>query len=481
MSTDPIATGSESLIRDQAAGVVVQIVNEIRIQDEIVKLATQDAAFDLAVSQLDKVRDFLSEPGNILGSAATKHGEIAEQVEVGLRNAWQAIFQENMTATFDGVGRLDAVDYIINGVAVQSKFINGIGNNLRHVLMHLGKYPNFVSMGYYMIPKDTYEAILILVNGGHIEGLKGTTEEAILVLVKEIEAKTGKTFTEAVQSSVVTYHDVQIVTAPTTLNGQEQALGTQNETLKQEIRLEHEPSWREAGQAAFIGAAVTGTLSFATGVYAKYKDGKNIFKGDFTAEDWKEIGIETGVGAAGGAVAAGSIYLMTNYAGMAAPFASAVVTAAKGLGSLSRDYHRGAISFEEFFDLGMIVCAESAIVGVSTIVGQSVIPVPVLGAIIGSLAGRMIVELVPDKSDRTTQRLRAEMAAFKAKLDNALQAVLEQIIAEIDRLESLTIAAFDFRLNTSLLDRSVTLALAYGVKEDKIITNEMSLDKFMLI
>ena len=41
---------------------------------------------------MQKVRDFIASPGNILGSMNTKHGEIAEQVEVeGLRNSEQAI------------------------------------------------------------------------------------------------------------------------------------------------------------------------------------------------------------------------------------------------------------------------------------------------------------------------------------------------------------------------------------------------------
>lgn len=38
-----------------------------------------------------KVRDFIASPNTILGSTGTKHGEIAEQVEVGVRNARQAL------------------------------------------------------------------------------------------------------------------------------------------------------------------------------------------------------------------------------------------------------------------------------------------------------------------------------------------------------------------------------------------------------
>lgn len=481
MSAETFQTRGRRLVQDQAAGIVVQAINEARVHDEIIKLAAQDGAFETAVEQIDKVREFLARPQNILGSAMTKHGEIAEQVEVGIRNARQALAQETMTATFEGVHRTGAVDYLINGVGVQSKFINGIPANLNHVLNHLNTYKNFTADGsYYIIPKDTYEAIQTLLNGGHIEGLKASTEEAIKALVKQIEGQTGKPFSGVVQSSVVNYPDVQVFKAPATLDNEQHDLADKNEKLKDKIVDDHKPSLQGAAQAALVGGAVVATLSLATGLYAKYKAGKNVFKGDFTAADWQEVGLDTAKGAAGGAVAAGSIYLMTNYAGMAAPFASAVVSAVKGISSLAEDYRKGDISFDEFVDLGMIICAESAIVGVSTAVGQALIPIPVLGAVIGSLAGKMVAEFTTGQNEKVAQRLRDDMEAFKAKLDGKLKEVLETITAEFDRLNNLTVAAFDFRLNSNLRARSVDLAVAYGVRADKVITNEAALDKFML-
>ncbi|MFT8644789.1 hypothetical protein [Gluconacetobacter sp.] len=474
-------TRGRRLVQDQAAGVVIQAINEARIHDEIIKVAAQDAAFETAVEQINKVRAFLSQPQNILGSMMTKHGEIAEQVEVGIRNARQALAQETMTASVDGVGRTDVVDYFINGVAVQSKFINGIGNNLRHVLGHLDKYPGFTDNGsHYMIPKDTYTAIQTLLNGGHIEGMKASTEESIRALVKHIEEQTGKPFSDAVQSSVVDYPGVQVNVVGTTLDNEQQDLINKNEELKDKVIDDHKPSLQEAAQAALVGGAIGGSLSLAVGLYAKYKAGKNVFRGDFTTADWQEVGLDTATGAAGGAVAAGSIYLMTNYAGMAAPFASAVVSAVKGIASLAEDYCKGDIPFDEFVDLGMIVCAESAIVGVSTAAGQALIPIPVLGAVIGSLAGKMVAEFTTGQNAKVTQRLMDDMAAFESKLDDKLKMVLATITAEFDRLNKLTDAAFDFRLNTNLVDRSVDLAMAYGVKVDKIIVDEVVLDKFML-
>ncbi|MEQ9345649.1 MAG: hypothetical protein RIG26_04305 [Thalassospira sp.] len=480
MSEKMVGDVRQLVLKDQAAGVVVETINTIRIQDEIVQLAKQDAAFKLAIEQMDKVREFLSRPQNILGSSATKHGEIAEQIEVGIRNARQALAQQEMTATFEGVHRTGPTDFLLDGLSVQSKFINGTTNSLRQVIAHLEKYPNHPATGgYYILPKDTYEAVQKIINGEHVEGLKKTTELGIRAYVTMIEKLTGKPFQDAVKPSVVNYPDVQVMNAEKTLDNETDDLAQTNKNKKEEIAQEHQPSLREAGKAALIGAAVAGTMTLATSLYNKHRDGKNMFRGDFTEDDWKDIGLETLKGTAGGALAGGSIYLMTNYAGMAAPFASAVVSALKGLTSLSESYADKTITREEFLDLGMVVCTESACVGVSTLIGQAAIPIPILGAVIGSLAGKMITEFVNRQDETIARKLKEDMEVFKGKLDETLSEILENISAEIDKLNNLTMAAFDPQLNTRLTDRSIQLAKEYGVADRYIILNEDALDAFM--
>lgn len=467
------------LVKDQISGGVVQAVNESRLQDELAKIATQDIAFGKAVEQIDQVRTFLGRPENILGSALTKHGEIAEQVEVGVRNARAALYQQEMTATFDGVGRTAATDYLIDGVDVQSKFINGINNNLSHVLDHMEKYSNFGRDGsYYHIPKDTHETISRIMEGDNC-GLADRTANAIRDKVQQIEQQSGQSFHAVVQPGISDYADVQQGKILTTLDGHESDLKHENERLRDQIVQDHKPNLQEAANAAAIAGAVGGALSFATSLYGKYKQGKNPFRGDFSAEDWGEIGIETAKGTGIGAVAGGSIYLMTNYASMSAPFAAAVVSAAKGVSSLISQLNAGEIDFDQFVDLGMIVCSESAIVGVATLAGQTLIPLPLVGAVIGSLAGRILAEFATGKTAEVAQRIRQEMNAFLKTLDEKLQYVFQTIDAEFDRLGKLTVAAFDLERNRALLNASIELAHTYGVAPEKIITNHSQLDDFM--
>lgn len=467
------------LVKDQISGGVVQAVNESRLQDELAKIATQDVAFGKAVEQIDQVRTFLGRPENILGSALTKHGEIAEHVEVGVRNARAALYQQDMTATFDGVGRTAATDYLIDGVDVQSKFINGINNNLSHVLDHMEKYSNFGRDGsYYHIPKDTHETISRIMEGDNC-GLADRTANAIRDKVQQIEQQSGQSFHAVVQPGISDYADVQQGKILTTLDGHESDLKHENERLRDQIVQDHKPNLQEAANAAAMAGAVGGALSFATSLYGKYKQGKNPFRGDFSAEDWGEIGIETAKGTGIGAVAGGSIYLMTNYASMSAPFAAAVVSAAKGVSSLISQLNAGEIDFDQFVDLGMIVCSESAIVGVATLAGQTLIPLPLVGAVIGSLAGRILAEFATGKTAEVAQRIRQEMDAFLKTLDEKLQYVFQTIDAEFDRLGKLTVAAFDLERNRALLNASIELAQTYGVAPEKIIANHSQLDDFM--
>ncbi|HBT6032480.1 TPA: hypothetical protein RE084_005135 [Klebsiella pneumoniae] len=473
-------------VSDQIIGSAVNALNQTRVQDEIFELERQARAFENAGEQMLKVRDFIASPNTILGSTGTKHGEIAEQVEVGVRNARQALEERlqdesAFRATFDGVGRTAPADYLIDGVEVQSKFINGINNNLAHVLKHMKDYPDFTQdKAFYHIPKDTWQTIQDVIDGKPVEGMNERSLQAIREKVAEIENATGRSFADVVRPGDSNYKDVQWGKIDETLDKHDQELAEKNEVKKAEIVEEHQPSLNEAMRATAMGAAFGATFALGTGIYRKYRDGKNIFRGEFDTEDWQDVGLDTLKGAAIGGVSAGAIYTLTNYASMGAPFASALVTAAKGVGSLTMSYQRGEIDFDEFTDLGLIVCAESAIVGAMTIAGQTLIPVPVLGALIGSISGKFLVTVAKNLDGKTSQALQTKMDDFNRRLNDIEQRALKRILSEFEALGELTTAAFNVENNRQLLEASITLAQAYGVDKNKIIKNADDLDAFMM-
>lgn len=470
----------DGAIRDQISAVLVDRINCIRVETTNQLLSGQDGALRHAVEQIGKVRVFLESPEKILGNPLTKHGEIAEQVEVGIRNARSLIEQKGFVATFDFVGRTAPEDYLLDGVAVQSKFINGANSGLEHVLDHMDKYKDFGRDGsYYQIPKDQYETITRVMNGDHGQ-LSEKSTNAIMDKVTKIERACGKPFEDVVKPSVQNYADPQQGKVFETLDNEQARLVERNEQRKDQILSENGPSLVGAAQAAAIAGAVGGAVGLTTSLYAKYKDGKNVFKGDFTAGDWADVGIDTTKAAIGGAIAGCSIYLMTNYASMAAPFAGAVVSAAKGVGVLVADYNAGKIDADELISLGTVVCAESAIVGIATAAGQTLIPIPVVGAVVGSVAGKMLAEFLKGQSAQVQAEMDARLKEYLHTLDRRSQELLEEIVVAFESLGELMTAAFDIGNNRKLIESSVVLALSLGVSQSVLITSHDELDAFMM-
>ena len=143
----------------QGIGGWVDGINQMRIEKYIENIRIQDINFENAINELNLARGFLGSPEHILGSYATKHGEVAEVFDVRFRNADRLIRGEEPNYTFDGVGRTAPEDYLNNNLPVQSKFVQS-NLSMDAVLGHLDKYPDFVQNGgTYSIPKDFYEQI----------------------------------------------------------------------------------------------------------------------------------------------------------------------------------------------------------------------------------------------------------------------------------------------------------------------------------
>lgn len=465
---------------DQLGAAAVDAINKARIADEILQKTMQDVAFEKALSEIEIVRGFIDKPENILGSDATKHGEIAEVVEVGVRRARDLVMNAEPTATFEGVGRTAAADLRIDGFDVQSKFINGTNKGLSHVLEHMRTYDNFGRDGsFYLIPKNQHEEIIRVLNGDTGD-LSKKTVDAIFQKVQDIEAETGKSFHDVVKPSVSKYADVQQNQVNETLNKHEDDLSERNDKRKEQISQDHEASLAEGLKATFVAGAVGASVGFTSAAYRKYKEGKNIFKGDFTIEDWKDIGSSTLTAGVGGGLTGAAIYALTNCAALSAPFAGAVVSAVKGIKPLVADYRNGKITFDEFLDAGMFVCSDVAIVGLCTAAGQALIPVPVLGAVLGSIAGKFLSTLLSGKVRGAKKAIEERMNRVFKDIDKKYQKVVDSLLAQYHNLGNLTVAAFDLTRNLSLVQASLDLARAHGVNEKLLLKNEADLDRFML-
>ena len=383
----------------QGIGAGVAVINGIRIERYLENIRIQDMNFENAMNELNKAREFLGAPEHILGSPAAKHGEIAEVLDVRFGNADRLIRGEDPNFTFDGVGRTAAEDYLKNNLPVQSKFVQS-NLSMDAVLKHLDTYPDFVQNGgTYCIPKDFYEQIEAwmklspqeLSNLPASEG--GRLARNVVQRIRELEAKTGKSFSELVQPSQLNYDQVQLNHAGDTIDGKEQEIIDVDNEKREEYWKMSRASVEEGLKAAGVAAAISGVLSFATSLISILKAKKKKMS-ELSKEDWQQILKETGIGAVKGGVSGGAIYTLTNVAEMSAPLAAALVSATLGIITQAVRLYKHEISFDDFMYSSVDVATGAAVSAIGAFAGQLLIPVPGLGAIIGSIVATTVLSLV---------------------------------------------------------------------------------------
>ncbi len=118
---------------------------------------------------------------------------------------------------------------------------------------------------------------------------------------------------------------------------------------------------------------------------------------EFTSDDWKEIGVDSGKGTIKGGIRGGAIYVLTNFTATPANVASAYVTAAFGVAEQVKQLEAGSISEEDFVINCETVCLDVTVSAISSAAGQVIIPIPVLGAVIGNIAGEFVYELCKNR------------------------------------------------------------------------------------
>lgn len=470
--------------QEQATAAWIGHLNQVRVDTMMERLGQQDVNLEAALKELSELKEFVGNPDLILGSPMTKHGEIAEHVQVNFSNARNLIEGLERNHTFEGVGRTAPEDYLRNGQMVQSKFYNGPKNTLDAVKEHLEKYPDFVKNGgTYDIPKEQYEEIVRVLKLSETNPSALSKSDWRLVnAAKSFQDKTGLDFQRDVKPAVTGYKDVQQGEIDNTIKREEKDIKEKDKEKRKDIIDDGKPTLKEGAKAAAVGAALEGGMAFCMAVAGKRKDGKSF--SEFTEEDWKDIGLETGMGVVKGGIRGGAVYTLTNFTATPSNVASAYVTAAFGITAQANLYRKGEISKEDF----IINCETMALdVTVSTIasaIGQAVIPIPVLGAMVGNVAGEFIYGLCKqyagEKETNAILTYRNQMEILNQQLDEQFQQLLREIERVMKQFVSLEAMAFDEEFNRAF-EGSVLLAREVGVQEKKILKTKDDIDAFFLV
>ena len=486
----------DTLPEDRAPHVSSQVAATILSEERAAHQAATDSelseirdACESARAEFEKhVHDFIDNPDTPgpRGSLSTQHGEIAEKLTVAEINALDIMEGRSPTATFDGVGGKGPTDYIVDDMPIQSKYGKSAYDSLDLVIEHLKQYESagIPNTHVYHIPANQHDELSSLLAGDTNEGWTHRDVDAVRRQLEEIRNLTGRNPQDVIQPGKGTYDEVQPDQIRDTVKDREQTIDELAEGRENQALLDHAPSAAELAQAGAFGGAVGAGVGIGEAILAKWREGKNPFRGEFTKEDWADVGVSGSTGSGRGVVGGSALYLLTNATNLAAPFAGSLVTATMTISNLRRSLRAGHIDDDQFRDYCQIVASEAAIVGLAAAAGQAMIPVPILGAFVGSIAGKIVATTLKGRFEKDAADLASKFGDYErwamAQLDEEwrrFMAQIDQHFMEMDRLEKL---AFDPDTNTELrLRSSATLARRMNVPDEFVLDSTDEVDAFI--
>lgn len=153
-----------------------------------------------------------------------------------------------------------------------------------------------------------------------------------------------------------------------------------------------------------------------------------------------------------------------------------------GIASLAYNYKKGEMSYEEFTDSACGLSVEAGLASIGAAMGQALIPLPVLGAIIGSATAKALLEISKQYFSSKEKQLIQRMQKEYDTLINTLNEEAKKVIAEMDAYFSKLGGFIESALSKEAAVAfygSIDLCRFLRVSEDMIIHNKRELDIFM--
>lgn len=482
MNTEKVVKSTQ----EQAVAAWIGLINQMRIDDLIENLNVQDQNLDSAIESmnwaLEKIEELIV---TNRGGNKGVHGFIAEVAECGLENAQSLVHGDK--PAMEWVNDNGPADLLRNGVEIQVKFVNGGGKfSLNAVAAHLEKYPNFLDKdGVYQIPKDHLDAVRALYEMPEEEAVKLTSSSGgpsytTWKTIHEFFDTSGFEIDD-LEASRFEYSEVQKNTIAGKMAEEKGRLADESNRIKKGIYEDHKPTLQEGAKVAAVGAALEAGTTFVLSVKRHLGDGKRIV--DLTQDDWTEIAKDSGMGLVKGGVRGGAVYGLNNYTATPSSVANALVTASFGVADCVYKFRDGELTEVEFIENSEIVCLDASVSAFSSFVGQALIPVPVLGSLVGNAVGTTIYELGKNLYNKREAELLAHYAQELEDLDAELDGEYATCISDLRENMRTYISLLDKAFSPSVamaFSGSVDLAANLGVSDGEILHTRGEIDGFFL-
>ncbi|YCH07403.1 hypothetical protein ACTAQJ_20320 [Arthrobacter sp. alpha11c] len=474
--------------QEQAVASWVNYLNQLRVDELLSSFGRQDENLLNALNSIDEaIRKIDLEVVTAnRGGQHGMHGFIAEIAEVGISNARQQILGQ--VPVYQWVNDNGPVDLIRNGVEIQQKFVAAGGRfSLGAIAEHLRKYPDFVrNGGKYQIPADHFEVIKQLYSMPTEEAgklLSRSNDGPSLRDWQRIDAffQEGSIGIEALEPSTLQYHEVQRGVYGSTMAAEETSLLFTDQSLRDNASQESLPKLQQGTRATLAAAVVEGGTAFVLALVAKRREGKR-FK-EFSEQDWFDIAGESGFSFVKGGVRGLSIYTLTNFTATSSAVASSIVTAAFGIADQANRLRSGEIDQLKFIENSEIVALEAAVSALSSFAGQALIPVPVLGAVIGNTVGTLMYKAAESSLSKRETELIERYLSEQRMRDGQLTSEYQELIDKLDQGMSdylgLLERAFSPDMEVALIG-SVELARGLDVPADEILDSNEKINAYFL-
>ena len=153
-----------------------------------------------------------------------------------------------------------------------------------------------------------------------------------------------------------------------------------------------------------------------------------------------------------------------------------------GIATLSQKYHKGDLSSDEFTQDAMAICTDAGIAALGSALGQTIIPIPIIGAVIGSTIAKVGLsitkEYLRDNDSDLLEKVEAECDSTLMHMTDDCRRIVNDVENYINSFGGMMEVAFNHDANMSL-KASVELAQALGVNDSKIIHNIEDLDRLL--
>ena len=473
--------------QEQAVASWVNYLNQIRLDRFMEAIQRQNQNWDQAIDSLD---DALSIINNEIiernrGGLKGMHGFIAEVAECGVGNAREQILGRQ--PIYEWINDNGPADLLRDGVQIQQKFVES-GNHLslQAIAQHLEKYPDFLREGgKYQIPEDHYAQIrkLLSIPREQAEKMPTNTGEFSLKQWKEVHNifEKGDIKLQDIEPSKLKYEQVQMKRINDTIQEEKKSLQEIDQKIRDDAYVESKPTLGEGARVAVGAAAVEGGVAFVSVIAKKRKEGKRI--GEFDSEDWEDVFKEAGIGFSKGGIRGISIYTLTNFTATPAAVASALCTASFGIAEQSYLFRTGKITEEQFIINSEILCLDASVSALSSFMGQALIPIPVLGAVIGNTVGTLLYQTAKDYLKKKEQQIIEGYIRYLNELDIFLDKKYRQYIDELNKNLETYYGLLDRAFSPNYaeaLEGSVALAASLGVPSEELLKSIPEIDAFFM-